>query len=170
MRSSGSRLVEKMMSSSKGMLKLLPVWSLRIVDAAFEWHDPAIEQVGGADELTAEVVDDEAAAEGLYVQGRLVIVAVGVIAEVEHIERELAAGDDERPAARNPAGIVFFAADDGEAVVLSNRGDVERDVDAGVVNADDLALDDDRVGDVDDVVEDARRRMATVVLPLPGGP
>ena len=86
---------------------------LQVVDAAFEGHDPAVEQVGGADELAAEVVDDEAAAERLHVQGRLVVIARGVVAQVEHVEGELAAGDDEGTAAGDPARVEFLAADDG---------------------------------------------------------
>lgn len=37
------------------------------VDAAFEGDDPTVEEVGGADELASEVIDDEATAESLHV-------------------------------------------------------------------------------------------------------
>ena len=44
-------------------------------------------------------------------------------------------------------------------------------MDAGIVDADDLAFDDDRVGHVDHVVEDAAEAHGDGgVLPLPGGP
>ena len=104
-----------MISSSNGNAEAFAGVQLEIVDAAFQRHDPAVEQVGGADELAAEVVDDEAAAQRLHVQRRLVEVAVRVVAQVEHVEREFAAGDDERTPAGNPAGVVFFAPDDGES-------------------------------------------------------
>ncbi len=44
MRSRGDELVENITSSSNGNEKLLPVCSFRIFDAAFERHDPAVEQ------------------------------------------------------------------------------------------------------------------------------
>ncbi len=92
------------------MLKRLPGVQLQIVDAALQRHDPAIEQVGGRDELAAEVVDDEAAAERLHVQRRFVEMAVGVVAQVEHFEREFAAGEDEGPLAGHPARVVLLMA------------------------------------------------------------
>ena len=76
----------------------------------------------GADELAAEVVDDEAAAEGLDVERRLVEVAGGVVAEVEHFEGKFAAGDDEGPAAGNPAGIDFGGADEGDFAFVAGLG------------------------------------------------
>ena len=48
---------------------------LEVVDPALQRHDPAVEQVGGAHQLAAEVVDDEATAQRLHVQRGLVEVA-----------------------------------------------------------------------------------------------
>ena len=91
---------------------------VEIVDAAFEGNDPAVEKVAGTDDLAAEVVDDETAPEGFDVQRRLVEMAGGVVAEVEHFKREFAAGDDEGPAARDPARVKVGGADEGELAFI----------------------------------------------------
>ena len=57
----------------------------------------------GADELAAEVVDEEDAAVGLEVDRGLVEVGLGVVAKVEHAQVEFAAGDDHRPAECGPS-------------------------------------------------------------------
>ena len=114
--------------------------------------------MGGAHELATEVVDDEATAQGLHVQGRLVVVADRVVAQVKHLEREFAAGNHERTPAGHPAGIEFLAPNNGHRILVFGFGRIELDVDAGIVDADDLAFHDDRIGHVDYVVEDAAER------------
>lgn len=121
------------------------------VHSAFEWDDPAVEQVSGAEELSAEVIDEEATAECLHVEWGLVKVADVVVAEVEHFECELAAGDDDGPAAGHPTHVMGAVADEGE--VIFPDGDIVFDgfVDAHVEDADDLPVDGDGVGNEDDL-------------------
>ena len=78
-----------------------------------------------------------------------------IVAQVEHLQREFAADDDEGASAGDPARVEGVVADEGECPSFAASSTaVDGDVDAGVVEADDLALDDDGVGDVDHVVKD----------------
>src|SRR5580692_4893504 len=61
----------------KGNGDALAGMEFEVVDAVFEGHDPAVEEGGGADQLTAKVVDDEAATQRLDMERRFVIVAEG---------------------------------------------------------------------------------------------
>ena len=58
-----------------------------------------------ADDLAAEIVDQEDAVQRLHVQRRLVEVGGTVVSQVELIERQFAADDDERPLTWYPAGV-----------------------------------------------------------------
>src|ERR1700728_1124784 len=91
----------------------------QVVDAALEGHDPAIEQVGRAYQLAAKVIDDEASAQGLHVERSLVEIGCGVVPQIEHLQRQFAASDDERPAAGNPTRVVFLAAHEGDPAFLA---------------------------------------------------
>ena len=142
---------------------------LEVVETAFERHDPAVEQVGGADELAAEVVDDEAAAESLQMERRLVEMSCGVVAQVEHFKREFATGENERAFAGHPARVVFLSAEKRQGVLLGRRCDANRDVNAGVVDADDLAIDTDGVGHVDDVAENVAEAVRDGGFAITGG-
>ena len=102
-RSLGSRLVENMVSCSKGTWNCWPEASDRIVDAIFQRHDPAIEQFLGTAQLPAEVVDEEDAAVRLDVHRHLIIVRLGRVIQVEHGQVQFAAGDDDRPLDLHPA-------------------------------------------------------------------
>ncbi len=85
-----------MISCSKGTWNFLPLDNREEIVAVFERQNPAIEQFLGADNLPAEVVDEEHAAVGLEVDRGLIELGLGVVAEVEHFERQFAAGHDHR--------------------------------------------------------------------------
>src|SRR5262249_11187154 len=77
----------------------------QIVVAVFQRHDPAIEQVTGADQLSAEIVNEEDAAVGFQMQRRLIEVGIDAVAQIEHAEIQFTTGDDDRPADTHPARI-----------------------------------------------------------------
>src|ERR1039458_7169657 len=106
----------------EGDAKALSCMQFQKIDAALQRDDPAVEQAGWARILAAKVIDDEAAAQRLQVQWRLVVMACRVIAQIEHLQRQLAAGGDERPAAWNPARVVFLGPDEREVFVVQFRG------------------------------------------------
>src|SRR5581483_2424535 len=102
-------------------LELLAGSEREEVVAIFERQDPAIEQLLGTAQLAAEVVDEKDAAVGLDVQRCLVEVGLGVIAKVEHLQVEFAAGDNDGAADADPTGVdgagVEQAADGGLVVL-----------------------------------------------------
>ncbi|MCY1284667.1 hypothetical protein D9M70_335810 [compost metagenome] len=53
------------------------------VDVAVQRHDPAVQQVGHADQLPAQVIDDVDAVVGLHVRRRLVEARGVVVAQVQ---------------------------------------------------------------------------------------
>src|SRR6185437_7134855 len=77
------------------------------VDSFFQWDDPAVEQVTGWHPLAAEVVNDQDAPIGFYLKGCLVHLGIYVVAQVELIHGELAAGDHDRPAHPGETPVVF---------------------------------------------------------------
>ncbi len=141
------------------MRKTFPRMQIQIIDTILQRHNPAVEKVPRAHQLAAEVVDDKAAAQRLHVQRGFIKVARGVILQVKHLQGQLAAGGDERPAAGNPARIVLRGPDERIYLVVARTGRTDRDMDTGVVIADDLSLDGDRIGHVDYVVENAAQSM-----------
>ena len=70
-------------------------------------HDKAVEDVGAADALAAEVVDDERAAIGFELHRGFGNSGGGIEACFEVIEREFAADDDRGTTDEDPAAIVF---------------------------------------------------------------
>ena len=140
-----------------------------VIEAILQRHDPTVQKGLRADQLAAEVVNDKTAAQGLHMQGSLVEVRRGVEAEIEHLQRQFAAGDHKGPPARNPARVVFVAPDKGEIVVLDRGVGAQQGVKAGVVDADDLAHDHDRVRHVDYVGEYAGKAERNRSLPIAGG-
>ena len=93
------------MKTLNGISNLRPGVQRQEVDAALERHDPAVQQVARRNALAAEVVDDEHAAVGLQLDRRFVELRDRVERQVEHLERQLAADDDHRPADLLPAAI-----------------------------------------------------------------
>src|SRR5882724_12558756 len=112
---------------------------LQEVDTAFQLHDPAVQELLGLHQLTAEVVDDEGAAERLHVQRRLVVLRAFVVAQIQHFQREFAAGDDDRALAGHIAAVERLLADGIVAIVAVRRFHFL--VDRRVVDLDDLAVD-----------------------------
>src|SRR5207244_680659 len=72
---------------------------------AFQGKNPAVEQLFGTAQLPAEVVDEEDAAVGFHVQRGLVEVRLGIVAQIEHFQIQLTAGDDDGAARPNPAWV-----------------------------------------------------------------
>ena len=86
-------------------LDLLTRAQREIVDMVLHGRDEAIEELLGRHAFAAEVIDEEHAAVGLEMRRRLVIALRGDVDQVEQIERQFAADDDQRPADANPAVI-----------------------------------------------------------------
>src|ERR1035441_1577950 len=126
---------------------------LQVVEPVLQWRDPTVEQILGRYQLAAEVVDDKTAAQCLHMERSLVVICRGVIFEIEHLQRQLATGVDKGPPAGDPARVIFLAPDEGERVVVARGGGTQQSMKAGVVDAHDLPLDDDRVRHVDHVGE-----------------
>src|SRR5207244_11913336 len=80
----------------KRNFKLLTVGQSQKVVSAFQRHDPAVEKLLGAAQLSAEVINQEDAAIRFHMQRRLIKVGLGVEAQVEHFQIQLAAGNDHR--------------------------------------------------------------------------
>ena len=148
---------------------------LEVVDAAFQRHDPAIQQLRRVDLLAAEIVDEKHAVQRLHVQGRVVGAGVGVVAQLEHVEGEFAAGDCDGAAADHPAGVECLdlqAAAGGEQlhagaglIGFLDEGPVQRLVE----QFDDLAGDFDGVWHVDGLAEDAGDAQADAGFAVAGG-
>src|ERR1700676_2789828 len=68
--------------------------------------DPAVEDLGGVGLLTAKVVNQVDAVIGLELERSVVNLGMGIVGEIEHLEREFAAGNDKRAAAFEPASVV----------------------------------------------------------------
>src|SRR5262249_43628914 len=120
----------------------------QIVDSLLERDDPAIEQGLWLNELPPEIVDDEYATKGFYMERRIVEIGNLVVAKIQHFQRELAPRDDEGPTAGDPAAIEIAPAD---LDVRAARLALDLLVHGAVENLDDLAFDLDAVRDVDNV-------------------
>src|SRR5205807_1050043 len=75
------------------------------VDTALEREDPATQQSARIRALIAEVVEQKDAAVGLHVKRRLIVTARRAVRQLELVDGELAAGDDEGTANPNPTTI-----------------------------------------------------------------
>ena len=91
-----------------------------------------------------------------------------VVAEIEHLQCQLAAGDDKRSSARHPAGIVLILAYKRDTAVISCKSGTHLYMNAGIVDADDLPFDPHRVGDVDHVLENRGQPMSHRGLSVAG--
>src|SRR5579875_4038208 len=85
-------------------------------------------------------------------QRSLVIVPDRVVKQVEHLEGQLAAGYQKRPAAGYPAVVRNIVTNRRQAIV-AGLDDIDGNVNGRVEHLDDVPLDGDGVGDVDDVAE-----------------
>ncbi len=100
-------------------------------------------------------------------QRRLVEFRRGIEAEVEHLQRQLAAGDDEGPAAGNPALVEILAPQRPGARDAGAALDAL--VNAGIEDLDDLAFHLEAIGNVDGSLKIEPIRLGDEVLPFPGG-
>ena len=122
-------------------LELLARVQREVVHAALERHDPAVQQVLGTHALAAEVVHQEHAAVRLQLQRRLVELRDAVEGEIQHVERQLAADDNDGTADTNPAPVARGLGDQaGRTAVIVERLVVDR-----VVHRDDVPVHLDRV-------------------------
>src|SRR2546425_185031 len=126
-------------------LEFLPGVQRQVVDAALERHDPAVEEILRPNSLAAEVVDEEHAAVRLQLNGRLVELRERVEREVELLERQLAADDDDRPVNAHPPAIARQRRDDARLLAFAA---FERLVVERIEHRDDVAVDVDRMGNV----------------------
>jgi len=127
---------------------------LQIVDMVLQGHNPAVQQAGWAHQLAAEVVDDETAAQRLHMQGGLVEVAVSSYLR-SSISSVSSPPWSQKAAGKDPAPVIFLGADKRlMAIVIHVRGS-HRGMNAGIVEAEDLAFDGDRIRHVNHVAEDA---------------
>ena len=121
----------------EGDADLLPGRQRQVVDLVLQRDDPAVEQIGGIDALAAEVIEEEEPVIGLHVRRGFVEAQRGAVGQVELGHRHLAAGGDERALDPQPA-----------LVDTVRLGDLGREVvKVGVIDANDVALDGDAVGD-----------------------
>jgi len=97
--------------------------------------------------LASEIVDEVYAVISLQLERRLVAIRRTIVAETEHIERKLAAADDEWPLALYPTAVVRAVDGDGQNGRLLIG--VEALVKDGVEDLDDVALAFNRVGHKD---------------------
>ena len=135
-----------------------------VIDAAFERHDPPIEQVLGPDTLAPEIVDQQDAAVGLELERRLVELRRRVERQIQHVERELAAGDDDGPADADPAAIARRRGDEDRLVVrLVQLLVVDR-----IEHGDDVAVHVDRVRHVHLAADRAAEPLGDHRLAVPG--
>lgn len=141
--------------------KFLAGGQRHVVDAFFERQNPPVEKIPGADDLPAEVIDEEHAAVGFDVERPGVEVAGAVVSQVEHVEREFAAGDDDRPLDASPTEIsvglsstlVRVGERGVEAVAFGQVGFVGCFVKCGVEESDDAPFGVNGIGDVDVTAE-----------------
>ena len=108
----------------EGHLELRAGVQGQVVDVAVERDDPAVEQVHRRDTLTSEVVDQEQAAVRFQLQRRVVDLRRGV-REIERVQGELAARDDERSSAHDPASIEAHALLTGHRTMLGRIEDAD---------------------------------------------
>ena len=118
-------------------LELLARVQREEVHAAFKRDNPPVQQVARRDALAAEVVDDQHAAVGHGLHGRLVEPGGRVVAQLERLERQLAAHHHHGAAAAHPAAVHVDAAVDAGRHVLFGQLFMHD----GVEEAHDLALD-----------------------------
>ncbi len=103
-------------------IELLPRLQRQEVDAAFERHDPAVQQLARRARLPAEIVDDQHAAVGDRLHGRPVEPHRRAVAQLELVQRQLAAHHDHRTAAADPAAIVVVAEIQAVQLPVSGSG------------------------------------------------
>ena len=66
----------------------------QVVDAFVQGHNPTVQQVSGAGQLPAEIVDEQHAAIGLQLERRFVEAGVLIVNQVEGFQSQFAANDD----------------------------------------------------------------------------
>ena len=103
--SAGLMLVAKTTSVMNGSSNFWPRLQRQVVDPALERHDPAVQQVARRALLPAEVVDDQHAAVGDGLHGRAIEAGRRAVAQLERVERQLAADHDHRTPAAHPAPV-----------------------------------------------------------------
>ncbi len=113
------------------------------VDARFQRHDPAIEQLLRADLLAAKVVDEEHAAVGFHLQRRFVDLGDRLKAQFQRVHRQFAAHHDRRALEQTPALVHADEARLARGRIMS--GGVIGNVHQRIVNLNDLPADRDGV-------------------------
>ena len=120
----------------KGHGELFAGLQLQDVAAFFQRHDPAVHQLLRRVGLAAKVVHDEDAAIGFHLQRRGIGAGGGVVFQIEHVERQFAAGDDRGTLAPDIALIETVGAAAQGVRVIGNLH--RRRMHDGVIDGDDL--------------------------------
>lgn len=124
---------------------LLSGGKCEVVDATFERNDPAIEEFGGFDALSSEVIDEEATAVAFHLEGRFAGVAARVVTDFEIVEGEFATDNHGWTADADPAAIKFVGRHD-----LVLRMGIDGGVMVGCIEEfDDIPVIDDGMRDPD---------------------
>ncbi len=89
----------------EGHLELLARLQRQDIVTHLHRNDPAVDDFLRRLRLAAEIVDDEDAARRLELQRRLIGAGDRVVLEIEHVERQLAAGHHGRALAQHVAAI-----------------------------------------------------------------
>ena len=94
----------------KGDFKFASGMQGEVIDAVFQWDNPAVEQIARADHLAAKVIDEQDAAVGFHLEGCFVVFERIVKDQVQPSQGQFAARDNKGPADFDPARIAAGAA------------------------------------------------------------
>lgn len=124
---------------------LLAGWEREIVDTTFERNDPTIEEFGGFDALSSEVVDEQATTVAFHLEGSFAGIAARIVTDFEIVEGEFATDDHGWTADTDPTAVEFMGRHD-----LVLRIGVDRGVVVGrIEELDDIPIIDDGMWDPD---------------------
>ncbi len=146
-----------------------------MIVALLQGDDPAVEKVGRSDPLTPEVVDQECSAVCLELVGCLVDAGARAKAELELLDRQLAARDQQGAANSRPSAVQALGTTGPERgrtpIVVGGRVLVLDDlVDRRVEDTDNLPAGFDRVGNQDVATPRNAESFRQRRLPITGRP
>src|SRR3990167_140914 len=150
----------------EGDLAVAATAQVEVVLLLFHRHDPAVEQIDRRHPLPTEVVDDENAVTRLELQRRLVQAGVRVEANIQHIQGQFAAGDDDWPLALQQTAVDALV--NAQAALL----DLDRQwfVPLGIEDLYHCLADSDGAGYPDGLLKKADQSLANISLAGTGRP
>src|SRR5262249_38372722 len=128
----------------------------QVVDALFQWNDPAVEKFHGPHLLAAKVIDHEDAAVGLGLQGRFIKLGDGVVFQVQHSQRQFSTDYDCRAPDADIALVVHGALADNALDAFVAIIHLHTSMDDGIKDLDDLAIHFDGMWNENAVAHEAR--------------